>query len=314
MRNLPIVHHCDYSAQIPGAHRFPMQKFARLAEILVNDGLVPCGFTLPTPISRDQLLLAHTPRYVDAILGQTLSPQEIRKLGFPLTSSVVRRAQLATGGTLLAARLALVHGLASNTAGGSHHAMPDHGAGFCVFNDVAVAASVLLQERPDLKIMIVDLDVHHGDGTAAMFAREPRVFTYSMHCEANWPTIKPASDHDTALASGVGDDAYLRLLADTLPTLLDEFVPDLVFYNAGVDPHMDDRLGKLCLSDAGLTARERYVVETVRGRNVPLATVLGGGYCTDMDALGNRHALMFHACADWLAEGGKRSTDDAPLL
>jgi acetoin utilization deacetylase AcuC-like enzyme len=303
MRILPIVHHPDYTADTADTHRFPMRKFAKLAEVLVHDGLVPHGFHTPVPITRDQLLKAHSTTYVDGILDRTLAAADIRRIGFPLTQAVVRRAQLATGGTLLAARLALEHGLACNSAGGSHHAMVGHGAGFCVFNDVAVAASNLLLDYPDLKIMVVDLDVHHGDGTAAIFASEPRVFTFSMHCDDNWPLTKPPSDFDLGLEQGTADEAYLNKLRATLLGLLDQIRPNLVFYVAGVDPHQDDRLGKLGLSDAGLMARERLVVEQVRSRGISLATVLGGGYSTDIDALAARHALIFHACADWLASG-----------
>lgn len=301
MRILPIVHHADYTADTPDSHRFPMRKFARLAQVLVQEGLVPHGFVKPDPVARDQLLTAHTPRYVDGVLAASLSAAEVRKIGFPLTPAVILRARLATGGTLLAARLALEHGLACNSAGGSHHAMADNGAGFCVFNDVAVAASVLLGEGAVAKIMVVDLDVHHGDGTASIFTSDPRVFTFSVHCDDNWPLVKPPSDLDIALPAGTEDAAYLAMLTATLPALLDAQRPDLLFYVAGVDTHKDDRLGKLALTDAGLMARERFVIEAVRSRGVPFVTVLGGGYSTDIDTLAARHALVFHACADWLA-------------
>lgn len=307
MRILPVVHHADYTADTPDGHRFPMRKFARLAQVLIEDGLVPHGFHAPEPITRNQLLCAHTPAYADGVLDRTLATQDVRRIGFPLTPAVVRRAQLATGGTLLAARLALAHGIACNSAGGSHHAMAGQGAGFCVFNDVAVAAANLLAEQPDLKIMVVDLDVHHGDGTASIFANEPRVFTFSMHCDDNWPLLKPPSDCDIGIGKGTGDGAYLAILEDILPTLLARVAPDLVFYIAGVDPHIEDRLGKLSLTNAGLMARERFVIETVRQRGIALATVLGGGYCVDIDALAARHALVFHACADWLASDWSQS-------
>ncbi len=301
MRLLPIVHHPDYTADTPADHRFPMQKFAMLGKVLVSDGLVPFGFQTPQPIQKEQLLLAHHHDYVDGVLNGTLTPQEVRRIGFAMSSSVVRRALLATGGTLLAARLALEAGIACNSAGGSHHAFAGHGAGFCVFNDVGVAARVLLAEKADLRIMIVDLDVHHGDGNASIFVDEPRVFTFSMHCDDNWPLVKPPSDFDLAVPKDTGDQAYLSLLHAHLPCLIDDFRPDLVFYIAGVDPHTDDRLGKLALSDDGLMTRERYVISQVRGRDIALATVLGGGYSNDIDALAHRHALVFHACADWLS-------------
>jgi acetoin utilization deacetylase AcuC-like enzyme len=301
MAILPIVHHRDYTADTPDGHRFPMRKFQALADKLRFDGLVPHGFVTPEPISSEQLCLAHTPRYIEGVLNATLSAAEVRKIGFTLSPSVIRRAQLATGGTLAAARLALERGLACNSAGGSHHAMADGGAGFCVFNDVAVAASVLLAEQQVSRIMVIDLDVHHGDGTAAIFANNPNVFTFSLHCDANWPLIKPPSDLDIGLPVGTKDGQYLDTVALHLPTLLTQQRPDLVFYIAGVDPHQNDRLGKLALSDLGLMQRERYVVREVRSRDIALVTVLGGGYDTDIDALAGRHSLIFHACADWLA-------------
>ena len=300
MRLLPIVHHPDYTADTPDGHRFPMQKFARLAQILRDDGLVPHGFVTPERIARADLIRAHTPAYVDAVLGRTLDPAAVRRIGFGLTERVVLRAQLATAGTLLAARLALQGGLACNSAGGSHHARADQGAGFCVFNDVAVAASVLLAEGLVKQILVVDLDVHHGDGTALIFRDEPRVFTLSMHCDDNWPLEKPPSDLDVALPKGTSDAGYLAVLDDCLPALLDQVRPDLVFYIAGVDPHQDDRLGKLALTDQGLMARERHVINAVRGRAIPLVTVLGGGYGHDVDAVARRHSLVFHAAADFL--------------
>jgi acetoin utilization deacetylase AcuC-like enzyme len=278
-----------------------MQKFARLAEILRDDGLVPHGFVTPEPIAREDLIGAHTPAYVDAVLGRTLDPAAVRRIGFSLTERVVLRAQLATAGTLLAARLALQEGLACNSAGGSHHARADQGAGFCVFNDVAVAASVLLAEGLVQQILVVDLDVHHGDGTALIFHDEPRVFALSMHCDDNWPLEKPPSDLDVAIPKGTGDAGYLAALDDCLPALLDQVRPDLVFYIAGVDPHQDDRLGKLALTDQGLMTRERRVIEAVRRRGIPLVTVLGGGYGHDVSAVARRHSFVFHAAADFLA-------------
>lgn len=300
MRLLPIVHHPDYTADTPDGHRFPMQKFAQLADILRQDGLAPHGFVTPEPISRADLIRAHTPVYVDAVLSRTLDATAVRRIGFSLTERVVLRAQLATAGTLLAARLALQEGLACNSAGGSHHARADQGAGFCVFNDVAVAASVLLAEGAVNQILVVDLDVHHGDGTALIFSDEPRVFTFSMHCDDNWPLEKPPSDLDVALPKGTGDAAYLAALDQYLPALLDHVRPDLVFYIAGVDPHQDDRLGKLALTDQGLMTRERRVIAAVRSRSIPLVTVLGGGYGHDVTAVARRHSFVFHAAADFL--------------
>ncbi|WP_085341112.1 histone deacetylase family protein [Aquidulcibacter paucihalophilus] len=300
MRLLPIVHHPDYTADTPDGHRFPMQKFAQLAEILRAEGLAPHGFVSPEPILREDLIRAHTPAYVDAVLSRTLDSAAVRRIGFNLSERVVLRAQLATAGTLLAARLALQEGLACNSAGGSHHARADQGAGFCVFNDVAVAASVLLAEGAVKQILVVDLDVHHGDGTALIFRNEPRVFTFSLHCDDNWPLEKPPSDVDVALPKGMGDAGYLAALNEHLPALLDEVRPDVVFYIAGVDPHQDDRLGKLALTDQGLMTRDRRVIEAVRRRAIPLVTVLGGGYGHDVTAVARRHSFVFHAAADFL--------------
>lgn len=301
MRLLPIVHHPNYTADTPDGHRFPMQKFAQLADILRAEGLAPHGFVTPDPVLREDLIRAHTPAYVDAVLSRTLDPAAVRRIGFSLTERVVLRAQLATAGTLLAARLALQEGLACNSAGGSHHARADQGAGFCVFNDVAVAASVLLAEGSVKQILVVDLDVHHGDGTALIFQNEPRVFTFSLHCDDNWPLEKPPSDLDVALAKGTGDAAYLAALDESLPAVLDQVRPDVVFYIAGVDPHQDDRLGKLALTDQGLMSRERRVIEAVHRRAIPLVTVLGGGYGHDVNAVARRHSFVFHAAADFLA-------------
>ncbi len=205
-------------------------------------------------------------------------------------------------GTVLAARLALEHGLACNTAGGSHHAFAGAGTGFCVFNDVAVAARLLLAEGLIGRALVVDLDVHQGDGTAAMLADEPRAFTFSVHCRTNFPARKQQSDLDLALDAGVGDADYLTALDRLLPALLDRVAPDLVFYNAGVDPHVDDRLGRLSLSDGGLAERERLVLAACRSRGVPVACVVGGGYADDLDLLARRHALLHQAILalpDW---------------
>lgn len=294
---LPIVHHPDYVAQTPEGHRFPMAKFGRLAARLAADGLAPGGFHAPEPAPRDLLLQAHGQAYVDAVLDQRVERAVERRIGLPITASVARRAQLATAGTLLTARLALTHGAAANTAGGSHHAARDAGAGFCVFNDVAVAALALLADGAVRRVLVVDLDVHHGDGTALLFQADPRVFTFSMHCEANWPLEKPASDLDVAVPPGAGDDAYLALLAAHLPRALAQARPDLVFYNAGVDVHADDRLGKLALTDAGIAARDAMVAQCCRQADVPVAGVIGGGYQDDLEALAYRHSLLHRALA-----------------
>jgi acetoin utilization deacetylase AcuC-like enzyme len=216
-----------------------------------------------------------------------------------VTPRVSRRAQLATGGTILTARLALAHGIACNTAGGSHHARRMHGAGFCTFNDVAVASLVLLGEGRVRNVLVVDLDVHQGDGTAEILGDDDRVFTFSMHNAKNYPARKAISDLDIPLEDGIQDAEYLDVLGRVLPPLSSLRPWDLVFYNAGVDPHGDDRLGRLSLTDDGLRARERLVISHFRNMNVPLCGVLGGGYSQDVEALAERHAILFETAAEF---------------
>ncbi|MGV7030113.1 histone deacetylase family protein [Methylobacterium symbioticum] len=298
----PIVFHPAYEASLPDGHRFPMRKYGRLAEIVAEDGLAPLGFVTPEPASADLLAQAHSRAYVEAVLAQAVPRAIERDIGLPVSETVVRRSRASVGGTLLAARLALSEGLAGSTAGGSHHARREQGAGFCVFNDVAVAARALRADGAISRALVVDLDVHQGDGTADCLAYDPDLFTLSIHGERNYPTRKIAGDLDIGLADGLEDAAYLDLLAARLPPLLDGLRPDLVFYNAGVDPHRDDRLGRLCLSDDGLLARDRLVVAEARARGIPLVAVIGGGYTHDIDALARRHALVFRALAEQAAD------------
>lgn len=296
---VPVVHHPAYVAPLPAQHRFPMPKYGRLMAYLRERGLVlPQQELVPEPAPKAWLELAHEPGYVAAVLEQRLSEAAIRRLGLPLSPALALRGRCATAGTVLAARLALEHGLACNTAGGSHHAFAGFGAGFCLFNDVAVAAALLLAEGLIGKALVIDLDVHQGDGTAAIFAGDPRVTTLSVHCRANFPARKQQSDLDISLDAGVGDAEYLAVLEAALPAALDRARPDLVFYNAGVDPHERDRLGRLSLTDAGLAERERYVLSSCRARGLPLACVVGGGYADDLDALAARHAILHEAIAE----------------
>lgn len=299
---LPVVHHPAYVAPMPAGHRFPMAKFGRLMALLLEDGVVAPGqIRVPELAPQAWLELAHAPAYVAAVLNQTLDIQAVRRIGLPITAEVARRSRAANAGTVLTARLALEHGLACNTAGGSHHAFAAYGSGFCVFNDVAVAARVLLAEGLVRRVLVVDLDVHQGDGTAAIFQHDPRVFTFSMHCRTNFPLRKQISDLDLALEAGLEDDAYLALLAEHLPGLLEDVRPDLVFYNAGVDPHVDDRLGRLALTEDGLWRRERLVLETCLKVGIPVAGVVGGGYAADLDQLARLHAILPQVASELFA-------------
>jgi acetoin utilization deacetylase AcuC-like enzyme len=295
---LPIVYHEAYVARdLPATHRFPMGKFRAVAERLVADDVVAewTDFARPVAAPARWLELAHDAAYVDAVLNGRVEDAVARRIGFPMTEPVALRSRCAVAGTVLAARLALEHGAACNTAGGSHHADRTGGAGFCVFNDVGVAATLLLAEGQIRRALVIDLDVHQGDGTARIFEHDPRVFTLSVHCETNWPRRKAVSDMDVGLSPGTDDAAYLAAVRAAVDDALEAARPDLVFYNAGVDPHRDDRLGLLDLTDEGLAAREALVVETVMRRGVPLVGVLGGGYSRDLDALAGRHALLHKA-------------------
>lgn len=305
---LPIVRHADYDAALPAGHRFPMAKFAALGEILTARGLAPCGFEAPAPARRDQLIAAHDAAYVDAVLSLSLGPDAARRIGLPVTAEVVRRSLRSVGGTIYAAELALRHAIAANAAGGSHHAGPAGGAGFCVFNDVAVAALDLLARGAIGQALVIDLDVHQGDGTAAIFAADHRVFTLSVHGETNFPTRKAASDLDVGLARGAGDDEYLAAVATALDAAFGRCAPDLVFYNAGIDPHTDDALGHLQVSDGGLSARDALVFDAVAARSLPLVIVAGGGYGPDPLAIASRHADVIERAAARFATWPRRRT------
>ncbi len=295
---LPVVHHPAFHAEMPEGHRFPMDKFRWLAEVLEREGVVaPGGFHRPEPADFDLVAGVHDPAYVRMIFEADAPRDMARRIGLPITPSVAARSRAAVGGTLLTARLALEHGLACNTAGGSHHAARAYGSGFCTFNDVAVAARRLLDEGAVRQVLVVDLDVHQGDGTAFIFEDEPRVFTWSVHAAKNFPARRARSDLDIDLPDGTEDAAYLAVVAEHLPRLLDALRPDLVFYNAGVDPHRDDRLGRLSLSDAGLAARDRYVLATCREAGAAVAGVIGGGYGHDEEALALRHAHLHREAA-----------------
>ncbi|MDM7954661.1 MAG: histone deacetylase [Cyanobium sp. CZS 25K] len=291
----PLVYHPAYSVPLPSGHRFPMQKFRLLKERLEHLELArPEQIHQPLPAPRRWLEQVHGRAYHEAFARGLLSPREVRRIGLPVSWPLVRRSWMAVGGTVLTARLALRHGLACHLAGGTHHAFPLHGSGFCIFNDCAVAARVLLAEGRVRQVLVVDLDVHQGDGTAAIFAGDPRVFTFSMHGASNFPLHKQVSDRDLALEDGVEDDAYLQALGGTLPDLLAQVQPDLVLYNAGVDPHRDDRLGRLQLSDDGLYRRDWMVIDAALRRRIPVATVIGGGY-DGLAALVERHTLVVRA-------------------
>ena len=298
--SLPIVHNPNYDAHFDPNHRFPMGKYSRLGALLRAEGLLSDEtIRIPSPAPAAWLALAHERSYVDQVIDANVPVAIEKGIGFPVTERVSLRARSAVAGTILAARLALEHGLACNTAGGSHHARHAHGAGFCTFNDVGVAAKLLLADREIARALVVDLDVHQGDGTAEIFAGDPAVFTVSVHAEKNYPARKMRSDLDVPLPDGVRDDAYMETVELVLRRAFTECRPDIVFYNAGVDPHEHDRLGRLALSDDGLRRRDAAVIGFFRRLGIPLCGVIGGGYSRDVDAVAMRHLILFRTAADF---------------
>ena len=273
-----------------------MPKFRLLKDLLLRDGVITEQQIYPPGIPpQNWLELVHTPNYVSAYQQGTLDPRAQRRIGLPWSPGLVQRTCTAVGGTILTAKLALQNGIACNTAGGTHHAFPDYGSGFCIFNDLAIAARVLKRQGLVERILVLDLDVHQGDGTAWIFQDDPSVFTFSMHCAVNFPGRKQVSDLDIPLAEGLEDDGYLRQLTAHLPDLLSQVRPDLVLYDAGADIHKDDRLGKLAISNTGLFQRDWYVFDTCLRAGYPVACVIGGGYGDDMAALIYRHSLLHRA-------------------
>jgi len=298
MKNLPLVYHPDYVAPLGQGHRFPMPKFRQLYELLLSDRVAhPEQFYLPEIVPQTWIELVHTPEYVQAYTQGTLDSKAQRRIGLPWSPALVKRTCTAIGGTILTAKLALECGLACNTAGGTHHAFPSFGSGYCIFNDLAIASRVLQHLNVVRKVLIIDLDVHQGDGTAFIFQNDNSVFTFSMHCEVNFPSTKQKSDLDVPLPVGMEDDDYLQILASHLSDVLATVNPDLVLYDAGVDTHAGDRLGKLAMTDSGLFRREMQVLSTCMAARYPVACVIGGGYADDLHSVVYRHSLLHRAAS-----------------
>ena len=268
-----------YTFPLPEGHRFPVAKYAMLREAVIAEGIVPAERVLDPPRAGDDALaLVHTPEYVRRFREGALDAAELRRLGFPWSPALVERSYRAVGGTIEAVRHALAHGIAMNLAGGTHHAFPDHGEGFCVFNDVAVAIRLMRRDGLARRVAVVDLDVHQGNGTHAIFAGDADVYTFSMHGGKNYPFHKVAGTLDVELADGTGDEAYLDALAAALPAVLAAASPDLVVYIAGADPHEGDQLGRLALTFDGLARRDAFVLDSCREVGIPVAITIGGGY------------------------------------
>ncbi|MBB6505820.1 acetoin utilization deacetylase AcuC-like enzyme [Sphingomonas endophytica] len=297
---IAIVHHPDYVTEAPARSTYRWGKNGAIRDLLRAEG-ERIAWHEPEPMPQRWLEAAHDPDYVAQVLAAQVPPLKERRIGFPVTPLVARRAQMVPGGTYLAALLAIEHGFAANTAGGSHHALADTGAGYCVFNDLAVAALRLVEEGTTARVLIVDVDVHQGDGTAALTAGHPQIATYSIHAEKNFPARKAQSTLDVPLADAIGDDAYLAVLEETLAPMIADWQPSLILYQGGVDPFAGDRLGRLALSEEGLVRRDRLVARLAIAGGVPLACTVGGGYGDDVLAIAARHVRVISTLGEAFA-------------
>lgn len=296
---LKIAYSPIYIYELPDGHRFPMEKYELIPAQLLHEGTISQeNFFHPTALNDEEILLTHTAEYLDKLKTQNLSRKEIRAIGFPMSSKLIERGRYIAHGTLQCARYAIKHGVAMNVAGGTHHSFADHGEGFCIYNDIAIAANILLKDGTFNKILIVDLDVHQGNGTAKIFENESRVFTFSMHGAKNYPIRKEQSNLDIGLADNTKDDIYLRTLKDTLPNLIEQVKPQIIFYLSGVDILETDKLGRLSMSIEGCKERDRFVLQTCKDLNLPLCISMGGGYSPAIRRIVEAHANTFRLAND----------------
>lgn len=284
----------SYVLPLPATHRFPMSKYEVLPQQLLHEGTIRSANVFhPKPISREWIVRTHNESYWNRLNNLELTPKEIRRTGFPLTSSVIDREVTIMQGTLECTDFALQHGIAMNIAGGTHHAFTDKGEGFCLLNDIAIAANYLLSQGLVRQILVVDLDVHQGNGTAQIFKGDPRVFTFSMHGANNYPMIKENSDLDIGLPDFTDDNFYLRMLDSNLKNLLDQVEPDFIFFQSGVDILATDRLGRLSISREGCKQRDRIVLEAAHKNKIPIVASMGGGYSRDFRDIIEAHANTY---------------------
>lgn len=294
-----VSYSSGYYAPIPHEHIFPMGKFEGLYKyVLEHEMIASSDIIEPSMVEMADLISTHTPHYADGIMTGDLSDKELRRLGLPWSRKLAVRSRLAVQGTINAALMAMQDGIAGNLAGGTHHAMPDHGEGFCVFNDVAVAIKVLQRSMWARNILVIDCDVHQGNGTASISKDNPNVFTFSIHGEKNYPFHKPPSTLDIGLPDDTGDITYLSTLGDALDQIFETFSPDLVFYLGGIDPLEDDHFGRLSLSLNGLYNRDYIVIKKVLSEDIPLVLLLSGGYGPTLKATVEAHALMYKAALE----------------
>ncbi len=299
-----VVHHPEYVMPAPAKSTYRWNKNGLIRDLLIAEG-GRVAWHEPETTPRRWLEAVHDEDYVAEVLEARVPREKERRIGYPVTTAVARRAAIVPNGTWAAACLALQHGFAANTAGGSHHALANTGAGYCVFNDLAVAAVRLVEEGRAARVLVVDCDVHQGDGTAALLAGRPGIATYSIHAAKNFPVRKACSTLDVALPDGVDDDGYLEALETTLLPLLDETRPDLILYQAGVDPFAGDRLGRLSLTLDGLERRERMIAGMAIARGVPLASTVGGGYGDDALEIAERHVAAILTLGDAFGTQGR---------
>lgn len=299
------VYYSDiFKVPLPEGHRFPMQKYALLRQKIEQSEIHKfVNLRVPDPASDNDIQLVHNRDYFLAVTNGKLSAKEMRRIGFPWSPELVKRSRHSLGGTIAACRSALRHGVSVNLAGGTHHAFPDHGEGYCVFNDVAVAARTIQHREQAQRILVLDCDVHQGNGTAVVFAGDMDVFTFSIHGEKNYPFRKRPGDLDIALPDQADDKIYLAALSDSLDTIARIFQTELVVYNAGADPYQGDRLGRLSLTKSGLRERDEYVLDWCAGFNLPVAIVLGGGYARDVqDTVEIHNQTVFAALEHFLEQ------------
>lgn len=297
-----VSYSAGYNAPIPEDHVFPMGKFEGLYRFVTEKGIIAeHEIVEPGMVDMANLLTVHSSEYSEGIMSGKLDKKVLRKLGLPWSYGLARRSRLAVQGTINAALMALQDGMAGNLAGGTHHAMPEGGEGFCVFNDVAVAINVLQQSMWARRILVVDCDVHQGNGTASIFANNEDVFTFSIHGAKNYPFKKPPSTLDIGLPDNTGDKQYLQTLGEALDSIFERFDPDLVFYLGGIDPLETDYFGRLSLTLNGLRERDRMVVETVTDHNKPLVLTLSGGYAPTLRQTVEAHAVMYEVAEEYEA-------------
>lgn len=296
---LKIAYHPIYKHSLPEGHRFPMLKYDLLPKQLIHEGTcLEANFFKPNVSSNSPILQVHTAHYLDNLLALNLTAKAARKIGFPLSKELVKRELTITDGTITASKFALKNGIAMNIAGGTHHAYSDHGEAFCLLNDQAIGARFLQKEKLAHKILIVDLDVHQGNGTAEIFKNDSSVFTFSMHGKSNYPFKKEQSDLDIALETNTSDNVYLNLLKKTLPKLITSVKPDFIYYLSGVDVIATDKLGKLALTLEGCNERDRFVLQTCKDKNIPVMCSMGGGYSPDIKTIIEAHANTYRRAQD----------------